>query len=81
MKEKLVTWLNRLLVFDVFLVIVGFIWFAIAIVGRSFGLSLGLDIWYKLWLPLFNPAIAILILGALLNWAINKIQQRFKSSV
>jgi len=79
MKEKLVSWLNRLLVIDVFLVLVGFFWFAIAIVGRSFGLSLGLDIWYKLWLPLFNPAIAILISGALLNWAISKIQQRLNT--
>jgi hypothetical protein len=81
MKEKLVNWLNRLLVVDVFLVLIGFFWFAIALVGRSFGLSLGLDIWYKLRLPLFNPAIAILISGALLNWAISKIQQRLNTGV
>ncbi|TVQ45804.1 MAG: hypothetical protein EA365_07020 [Gloeocapsa sp. DLM2.Bin57] len=76
MKEKLVNWLNKILVIDVFVVIIGFLWFAIALIGKSMGLSLGWDIWYKLWLPVFNPAIAILILGAILNWAISKIQQR-----
>mgnify|MGYP005838222817 CR=1 FL=1 len=78
MKEKLVDWLNKILVIDVFVVIIGFLWFAIALIGKSMGLSLGWDIWYKLWLPVFNPAIAILILGAILNWAIGKIQQRLK---
>lgn len=78
MKEKLVNWLNKILVIDVFVVIIGFLWFAIALIGKSIGLSLGWDIWSKLWLPLFNPAIAILILGALLSWGISKIQQRLK---
>lgn len=69
-------WLNRLLMFDVFLVFFGFFWFAAAVVGRSIGVPLGFDIFYKLWQPLFNPAIAILIMGALLSWLIDKIQQR-----
>ncbi|ELR99787.1 hypothetical protein [Gloeocapsa sp. PCC 73106] len=77
MKDKLVNWLNRLLVANVFLVMIGFLWFAIALIGRSLGIPLGWELWYKLWLPLFNPAIAILIGGAILNWAIGKIQQRF----
>lgn len=75
MKEQLVNWLNRFLVFDVFLVLFGFFWFGMALIGRSFGVPLGLDLWYKLWQPLFNPAIAILILGALVNWLINKVRQ------
>lgn len=75
MKEQFVDWLNRLLVFDVFLVLAGFFWWAIALLGHSLGLSLGLDIWYKLWQPLFNPAIAILILAALLNWLINLLKR------
>jgi hypothetical protein len=77
MKELFLTWLNRFLVFDVFLVLLGFIWFAIAVVGESTGLPLGYHLWQKLWLPLFNPAISILILGALLSWLINKIGQWF----
>ncbi len=80
MKEIILTWLNRLLVADVFLVLLGFFWFAIAVVGDSMGVHLGLAIWQKLWIPLFNPAIGILMLGALLSWLINKISQRFRSA-
>jgi len=71
------SWLNRFLVFDVFLVFFGFAWFVIAIVARSFGISEIFDIWYRLWIPVFNPAIGILFLGALLSWLINKVSQHF----
>lgn len=73
MKEKIILWLNRLLVVDVFVVLLGFVWFAIAIVGRSLNLPLGFDLWYRLWIPVFNPAICILFLGAFITWGINKI--------
>ena len=78
MKETALTWLNRLLVADVFLVLLGFFWFAIAVVGDSMGVNLGLAVWQKLWIPLFNPAIGILMLGALLSWLINKLSQCFR---
>jgi asparagine N-glycosylation enzyme membrane subunit Stt3 len=77
MKENLLIWLDRFLVADVFLVIIGFLWFAIALIGRSLGIPLGWDIWYKLWQPVFNPAIGILFTGALLSWVIKKIGQKF----
>lgn len=73
MKEKLLTWLDRFLIADVFLVIIAFFWFAIALVGRSMGIPLGWDLWYQLWIPVFNPAIGILFMGALLSWIIKKI--------
>ncbi|MEL4896684.1 hypothetical protein [Crocosphaera sp. Alani8] len=79
MKETILTWLNRLLVADVFLILLGFFWFVVAVIGRSVGVSLGFDLWYKLWQPLFNPAIGILFLGAILTWGINKISQKFNS--
>ena len=75
MKEQLVTWINRLLVADVFLVLFGFIWFAIAVVGKSLNIPLGFDLWYKLWQPLFNPAIGILFLGVFATWGINKVAE------
>ena len=77
MKEKLLIWLDLLLVADVFLVMIGFFWFAIALIGRSMGIPLGWNLWYKLWQPLFNPAIGILFLGALSSWLIKKINQKF----
>ena len=77
MKEQIITWLNRLLIADVFLVFLGFAWFAIAVVGESLNINLGFDLWYKLWQPLFNPAIGILFLGAFATWIINKISEKF----
>ena len=79
MREKLLIWLDRLLVADVFLVIIGFLWFAIAVIGRSMGISLGWEIWYKLWQPVFNPAIGILFLGVFSSWLVKKINQKFSN--
>jgi hypothetical protein len=73
MKEKFITWLDRFLIFDVFLVFLGFFWFALAILGKSMGIPLGWEIWIKLWQPLFNPAIAILFLAAFISWLGKKI--------
>ncbi|WP_204103648.1 MULTISPECIES: hypothetical protein [Spirulina sp. CCY15215] len=79
MSEKIINWLERILIIDVFVVLLGFLWFAIAILGRSLGISLGWEIWYKLWYPVFNPAIGILFLGVFLTWLIKKIGQGFQS--
>jgi hypothetical protein len=80
MKEQTIAWINRFLIADVFLVLFGFFWFAIAVIGRSIGIPFGLDLWYKLWQPLFNPAIGILFLGAILTWLINTISQKLNSN-
>ncbi|MDJ0724511.1 MAG: hypothetical protein QNJ38_05305 [Prochloraceae cyanobacterium] len=80
MKEKFLVWLNRLLIADVFLVMFGGIWFLIAAIGKFSGLPLGLDLFYKLWQPLFNPAISILIGGAILNWLIDKVSKKVSSN-
>ncbi|MFB8790043.1 MAG: hypothetical protein U7123_14585 [Potamolinea sp.] len=80
MKDKLIGWLNQLLVVDVFLVLLSFFWLAIAVVGRSLGVPLGLDIWYRLWEPVFTPAIGILMAGALLSGLINQISKRLNSN-
>ena len=79
MKEQIAIWLNRILVADVFLIFIGFIWFAIAVVGRYLNIPLGFDLWYRLWIPVFNPAIGILFLGALTTWLINKIGSKFSA--
>jgi hypothetical protein len=79
MKETFLTWLNRLLVIDVFLVLFAFFWFVIAVIGRSINIPLGWEIWYRLWQPLFNPAIGILFLGAIASWLINKISEKLSN--
>ncbi|BAB74086.1 hypothetical protein ACN23B_11995 [Anabaena sp. FACHB-709] len=80
MKEKLLNWLNLILVADVFLVLLGFIWFAIAVMGEAIGVNLGLDLWHKLWQPVFNPAIGILMGGAILSGLISWVSRKFLSS-
>jgi hypothetical protein len=75
MKEKIINFIDKLLIIDVFLVLVGFFWFAIAVFGDYVGINLGLATWQKLWIPLFNPAIGILFLGAFLSWGIKKVSQ------
>lgn len=77
MKDRVLKWLNTALMLNLFFVLFSFFWFAIAVVGRSMNLSLGLDLWYSLWQPVFNPAIGILMAGALLSGAIGWLTKRF----
>ncbi len=80
MKEKFLNWLNIILVADVFLVFLGFGWFAIAVIGNATGVHLGLDVWHKLWIPLFNPAIGILMGGAILSGIISWVSKKFSAN-
>jgi hypothetical protein len=80
MKDRLIGWLNQLLVVDVFLVLLSFLWLAIAVIGRSMGVPLGLDLWYRLWEPVFTPAIGILMAGAILSGLISWLSKRFNAS-
>ncbi|MFN5514740.1 MAG: hypothetical protein ACK5CA_08315 [Cyanobacteriota bacterium] len=75
MMSTLLVWLNRFLVLDVFVVLFGFLWFIGALAGEAGGFSLGYDLWLQLWIPVFQPAISILILGALGNGLAKKIRQ------
>ncbi|QZZ20375.1 hypothetical protein J5X98_24490 [Leptothermofonsia sichuanensis E412] len=80
MKDKLLQWVNLALMADLFLVLLSFVWLAIALVGHSAGVPLGLDLWYKLWEPVFTPAIGIFMAGAILSGAINWISKRFSAN-
>jgi len=78
MWDRVLNGLNWLLVANLFFVLASFGWFATAVVGRSFNVNLGLEIWYSLWMPLFQPAIGILMAGAIaiggLRWVANKLE-------
>jgi hypothetical protein len=80
MKDRLMGWLNQLLVVNVFLVLLSFLWLAIAVIGRSIGVPLGLDLWYRLWEPVFTPAIGILMAGAILSGLISWLSKRLNAS-
>ena len=83
LKDNLLGALNFVLTADVFFVLASFVWFAIALLGRSLNLSLGFDLWYRLWEPLFMPAIGLLMAGALVSgitsWILGKLEN-FKAS-
>jgi hypothetical protein len=78
MKDKLLNLLNIVLVADVFLVLISFGWFAVAVIGNSTGIPLGLDLWYKLWEPVFTPAIGILMAGAIISGIISWISRKLQ---
>jgi hypothetical protein len=65
---------------DVFLVLLSFLWLAIAVIGRSAGVPLGLDLWYRLWEPVFTPAIGILMAGALLSGVSSWLSKRLNAN-
>ena len=69
-------WLDRLLVVDVFLVLAGAGWFAIAIVASSQGIEAPLHLFQQLWDPLFTPAIGLLIASALVSGIASWWQRR-----
>lgn len=76
MKDKFLQWLNWALMVNVFFVLLSFGWFAIAVIGRSAGVALGLDVWYSLWNPVMQPAIGILMAGAILSGVTSWINKK-----
>jgi len=77
MWDRVLNGLNWLLVANLFFVLASFGWFATAVVGRSLNVNLGLETWYGLWTPVFQPAIGILMAGAIaiggLRWVSNQL--------
>ena len=72
--------MDTLLVVDVFVVIAGAIWFAVAVLCHSRGIETPLDWFQRLWEPLLTPAIGLLmgaaILSGVLGWALSWWQRR-----
>lgn len=85
MKDRFFQWLNWALVANLFLVLLSFFWFAIALIGRATNVPLGLDLWYRLWEPVFTPAIGILMAGALVSglasWVAKRLEERSRNSI
>lgn len=79
MKDKILGWINSALVADFFLVVFGFLWLGVAVLGRTIHVPLGLDIWHRLWQPLFGPAIGILMSGTIISGISSWIAKRLNS--
>lgn len=77
MKNRLISGLNTALMLNLFFVLLSFVWFAAAVIGRSANVNLGFDLWYSLWDPLFMPAIGILMAGALVSGISSWVSKKF----
>ena len=69
-------WIDRLLVADVFLVLAGALWFAVAVVLHGWQRDGALLLFQRLWQPLFTPAISLLMAAALISGALGWWQRR-----
>ncbi len=77
MKDRLMNGLNTLLMINLFFVLFCFVWFAVALIGRSTKVDLGFDVWYSLWEPVIMPSIGILMAGALVSGISSWVGKKF----
>ena len=73
MIAKISSLINNLLTFNVFFVILSFLWFLVAVAGKYANIPLGLQVWQSLWEPLFLPAISVLMGGAIVSGTISYV--------
>jgi hypothetical protein len=74
--ERLRGLIDRILVADVFLVLGGAVWFALAVLLHSRNIEAPLNAFQALWEPLFTPAIGLLMGAALISGALGWWQRR-----
>lgn len=74
--QRLKSLLDLLLVVDVFVVIAGALWFALAVLLHSQQIDAPLTLFQRLWEPLFTPAIGLLMASALLSGVLGWWQRR-----
>lgn len=77
MRNRVFSGLNTVLMFNLFFVLFCFVWFAVALVGRSANVNLGFDLWYSLWEPVIMPSIGILMAGALISGLSSWVSKKF----
>jgi hypothetical protein len=80
MIAKISNLINNLLTVNVFFVLLSFIWFTIAVIGKYTNIPLGLQVWQSLWEPLFLPSISVLMGGAILSGTISYISKNLDRS-
>ncbi len=68
--------LDGVLVADVFLVLAGALFFAVAVLLHGQHLDAPLELFQQLWQPLFTPAIGVLMAAALLSGGLGWWQRR-----
>ncbi|MGD1850936.1 MAG: hypothetical protein ACFCBU_10120 [Cyanophyceae cyanobacterium] len=77
MKDRVLGFVNTVLMLDFFFVVASLLWLVVAIVGQLNEFPLGLNWWYALWEPLFMPAIGVLMMGAIASGVFGWINRKF----
>ena len=77
MKDKVLKWVNLFLMVDLFFVLFCFLCFVVALIGRANNFPVLFDLWYQLWMPVMQPAIGLLMMGALVSGVASWISKRF----
>lgn len=58
----------QVLIGDFFFILLALLWFGVAIGLSASNVATGpLDAWYNLWKPVFQPALGVLMVGALVS--------------
>lgn len=65
MGKKIAFWINKFLLVDVLVVFIFFVWFVVANLAELWQIHLGLKLWQSLWMPVIQPAIGLVMLGAI----------------
>jgi hypothetical protein len=76
MLDRVLNIINTILTINVFFVLLSFVWFAIAVIGKYTDIPLGLDLWQSLWMPLFQPAIGALMGGAIVSGIVSYVSKK-----
>lgn len=72
--------LDKFLIGDFFFVVFSLAWLGAGVLAQGTGSSALLDAWFPLWPLVWQPAIGILMAGALLNGAWGWIAEKMKQS-
>jgi len=72
--------INKILLLDVLLVAIFFLWFIVALAAESLHWHLGWQLWQSLWQPVIQPALGLVMLGAIATGIVNKLK-KIKSQV
>ena len=79
LKSKIKNWIDNVLLFNLFLVIIFAFFFIFAVIMQLNGVYIFLSFFNNIWNPLIIPLISILILGSLVNGIISWLQQKVLS--
>jgi len=66
--------LDKFLVFNLFLIICGFIFFLFSFIASFKGYLLPYKVFQSLWFPLFIPALSTFFTAVLFEWILNQLK-------